>query len=228
MVIIGWHSFDAIASTPEAPDRVSSGVSGRLIEGTASWHEGGSNDGIYGDSDVIYPPNGISVPDSGPTGDGHARVRPRIPTANGFLQLEITNNRNYALPLHYLFFDMAEALNLNPGLDLRLEVYFGSTLGVAAGGPNDGQNVHIGNADTTTGTNSGDYSDFTDFSFDLAGLSIGKGNTAYFTFWYPGGQPQFSLRLDNIAVTAIPEPGSLLALGGVIGAGLFIRRRNRR
>jgi len=65
--------------------------------------------------------------------------------------------------------------------------------------------------------------DYGDFALSLAGLELAQGEWIEFTF---DGSPY--ARIDNVALAAIPEPGSMLALGCLIGSGALLRNRRRR
>jgi hypothetical protein len=63
-------------------------------------------------------------------------------------------------------------------------------------------------------------------------LLIGANSTRYFDF--ERTNQGLDVRLDNIAfeglkgdLTAVPEPGSLVALGCLVGSGAFLRSRRR-
>ena len=58
------------------------------------------------------------------------------------------------------------------------------------------------------------------------GLVLDNGSTVNFVFQGVQGSPGESY-FDNIGITAIPEPGSLLALSCVLGSGLLLRTRRR-
>ena len=68
----------------------------------------------------------------------------------------------------------------------------------------------------------GNYGDFE----RMINVLLGAGDSIAFTF------NSAAARLDNIGATgsivAVPEPGSLVAIGGLIGSGLFLRSRSRR
>jgi hypothetical protein len=70
--------------------------------------------------------------------------------------------------------------------------------------------------------------DFGDFTFNIGKVLNNSGIfTATFAF-VSSGNPNGTadLYIDNIAL--VPEPGSLLALGALMGGGVFFRSRRRR
>ena len=91
-----------------------------------------------------------------------------------------------------------------------------------------------GSATVDKGVN--DRSNFSDFSANL-GLTLGAGQTFSLKF----SSPDTFVILDNIAIlggdtgnaspggsiSAVPEPGSFVALGGVLASGLALRSRRR-
>lgn len=75
------------------------------------------------------------------------------------------------------------------------------------------------------GTGTSAATSYRDFSFDLVAYNISllAGQTIDFIFTSPSGT-----QIDNLGITAIPEPASLLALGCLLGSGLVLRRRPSR
>ena len=70
--------------------------------------------------------------------------------------------------------------------------------------------------------------DFTDFGLSLLGVTLANAETIKFTFSIDPGAGATSsetIRLDNIALTAIPETASAMALALLIGGGLMTRNR---
>lgn len=68
------------------------------------------------------------------------------------------------------------------------------------------------------------------FLIDISNIVLGPGQTIAFTFLMSSTTSPVEnyAYLDNIAITSIPEPGSMLGLGCVAGAGAFLRSRRRR
>jgi len=91
-----------------------------------------------------------------------------------------------------------------------------------------GHGSQSGTGDSVTDSTKNKYSnDYTDFDF-LLNMVLASGSTADFKLTMVTGTTD--MRVDNVAVTgftAVPEPGSLLALGCVIGSGAFLRMRRR-
>ena len=68
----------------------------------------------------------------------------------------------------------------------------------------------------------GGSGNFANYALSLIGLTMTSGD--WINFRFEGIQ---NVRIDNMALTAVPEPSSLLALGCVIGSGAFLRMRRR-
>jgi len=67
----------------------------------------------------------------------------------------------------------------------------------------------------------GSSQDYSDFFLDLSHISLNPGDAIKFAFTSGGG----AMRVDNIALTAIPETASAMALALLIGGGLLTRNR---
>lgn len=81
--------------------------------------------------------------------------------------------------------------------------------------------------DPAPGSSTGPY---TGYSVDLNQLFLAANSTVIFTFTYSylgTGSPSAAYT-DNLAITAVPETGSMLGLGCIVGAGAFFRSRRRR
>lgn len=130
--------------------------------------------------------------------DGYARV---LGTASNTI-FSVTNNSGPVMQLDKLFLD---AHNSNT-FTIRYQI---------SGTP--GLPILLG-----SGT--GNASSYKSMAFDLFALNVSllQGQTISFIFNSPAGT-----RIDNIAISAIPEPASLLALGCVLGSGLLLRNRRR-
>lgn len=74
--------------------------------------------------------------------------------------------------------------------------------------------------DYGTGTN------YLDYVVDLRGFNLEPGALIGFGFNTIGNDGE--VRLDNLALLAVPEPGSIMALVGLISSGCFFRRRKQK
>jgi hypothetical protein len=198
-LLAGWYDFDQGTTAPEAADVSGFGYSGVAIKQAASFGSGGSSDGYYGNSD-IFASSGADGLARATTGS--SVVRPMV--------FEITNvsNTSGSFALKTLFFDAARS---GGGGGLTVSYRVGSNPAVTLGttGP-------LSNANNT---NYGDY------SFSLVGAPVlAVGESIRFIFRAAANSDAF---IDNVAIVAVPEPGSLLALGGILVSGLFLRSRRK-
>jgi hypothetical protein len=206
MLLVGWHDFDGTAD-PETPDYAAPGFSGTipspsiLTKNTDSRDLGGDNGGVVG-GPVFYGNSNIA---SGTGNDGAVRL---IPSGSGAV-FSMTNNSGSAISLASLFFDATAASGTSVVVAYRIGAAAFQTLGTFSG-----------LAVTGDFTNPALAQDFSDLSQSLTGITVGHLQKIDFRFTTSSGA-----RLDNIAITAIPEPASLIALGCVLGSGLLMRRR---
>jgi hypothetical protein len=91
------------------------------------------------------------------------------------------------------------------------------------------------------GTTLGEYSlsglttvnNYLNYSKSLSGMILDAGETMAFMFsgrlseQLPGGYSPTAFYVDNVGITAIPEPGSVLGLGCVLASGLMLRSRRK-
>lgn len=207
-LLVGWHKFDRNNSL-ESPDAFATGFSGTISKPLQSRNLQGDNGGVSG---IFY---GDSTIASGSGSDGFLRIGNNV---GSFLTL--TNNSGSAVSLSNLFFD---AIGVNAGNTVTAGYRYGNgnvlngdgltTLGVFGSLPNTGGDANLVSAD------------FADLSQSLVGLNLGIGQTIQFNF-----VSSSTAFIDNIAITAIsaiPEPASLMALGCVLGSGLLLRNRRR-
>jgi len=79
----------------------------------------------------------------------------------------------------------------------------------------------------TFSTNGGGYSGAVTPGYALDHLRIASGG--YYDHPIAGNMKlsDISVSIDSDTITSVPEPGSLLALGGLLGSGMFLRFRRR-
>lgn len=203
-LLVGWHSFATAAD--QAPNEVAVGYSGVLTKGgVASTITGGSNDGFYGNSTIVVPGGAASH------NDGVQRVNPAAP-----LTVSVTNTGALRTDLQALYFDAVRAVAGAAALTVNYQIGAGPVQ-TLTGTP---FNVE------PQGGPGGTSELYTSYGLDLSGLYLHNGKTA--TFWFNTTNP---VRIDNIAIAGIvtiPEPGSLLAIGCLLGSGLLLRSRKAR
>ncbi len=198
-LLVGWYDFVEGGSI-ESADVNATGFSGSFAKAVTSRDLGGDNGGGSG---LFYGDSGIA---SGSGNDGFLRTG-----ANDSTRLTLLNNSGSAVTLDSLFFDAALRYNGSLGVSYRMGT--------------SGAWVSLANFSPVVGFDpvAGGQFDFSDFSLSLIGAVpvLGSGNTIQFAF--NGG----SGAIDNIAITAIPEPAGLLALACLLGSGLMLRSRPR-
>ncbi len=207
-LLVGIHSFNASATSQSTADSGSSnyalpGFVGLVTKNSqTSVATGGSNDGFYGNSTIPVP--------SPPTaaGDGYARI------LNSTLTFSFTNNTGGNYELTSFLFDFASQTGgSSASVTYRID-----------GGP--ATVVGTGPLPAVAGA-AGSLANYNDLFIDLVGLNLNNLSTIMFGITAsPNG------RVDNVALTGaaftpIPEPGSLLAVGCLVGSGLLLRTRRR-
>lgn len=207
-LLVGFHDFDATAAD-ESADYALAGFSGTVMKnGTAAGlfeTGGGSDDGLYGDT--VSP--GFTGLNPG-TNDGYLRS---INAADPVFRF--TNVSFNSISLASLLFDMAATTG-----GASFQVDYRTTAS-----PVTWTSLYnTGPASFVAGV-AGASANYNDFAASLVGITLATGKWIEFRF---DGAP--NVRLDNIALTglsAIPEPASLLALGCLMGSGVFLRQRRR-
>ena len=208
-LLVGFHNFDddtngaGLALATEGADYALAGFSGTVVKnGEASVTGGGSSDGYYGNT--VSP--GFAGLNPG-TNDGYLRS-----IDGGDPIVRFMNDSAVSTSLSSLLFDAASQSGGSAfQVDYRTTAspvswtsFFNTgVMPVVAGG-------------------SGASANYNDFAASLVGITLTAGQWIEFRF---DGAPNG--RIDNIALTAIPEPASLLALGCLMGSGAFLRQRRR-
>jgi len=232
-LLIGFHSFtdetapNSTSFADTAPESQYSGFSGaitstyELTKDATGGDTGGAGDPFYGDSNYS----------AGVGNDGDIRLG--SPNGGQSLTFSVSNNLLVDYSLQSLLFD---ATISTPGG--AFSIFYTITGGLlppvaSTAVPGSPQTVTVPTNPSGAQPESVVYNqDYEDFLLDLSGITLGAGQTIAFTFSRSGGTLTNGGRLDNIALTgsefsAIPEPGSLVALGGLVGAGAFLRTRRR-
>jgi hypothetical protein len=225
-VLVGYTNFGASPDT--SPNEVATAGL------TSSFASGGTAGTLYGSVDGYYGPDGgvSTQPTQTDLSDG------RVAIAHGAV-FSVTNGTSTNYALGSLLFDMGGTGNpggLSTFEGLTYSIFQGVTLLDSGDLLDDGRvkGANPSNPLTTITPGFGviyppapgnniNLQDYSDFIADLSGLNLGLGERIEFT-WNTGGPV---MRLDNIALTAVPEPGSLLALGFLVSSGLFLRSRGR-
>ena len=202
-LLVGFHDFETNTANEDA-DYALASFSGNVIKnGEASVTGGGSTDGLYGNSIASEFP-GLNPG----TNDGYLRS-----LNAGAPVIRLTNNSAGTYNLASLLFDAASQAG---GATINVQVRTNAAPSFAS----------LGSSGPTVSSPSAGV-DYSDFVLSLMGFALSAGDWIEFRFnASPNG------RLDNIAITgtlsAIPEPGSLIALGCLVGSGAFLRTRRRK
>ena len=201
-LLVGFEAFSANSADESETTSIASGFTGDLEKNTHSVATGGSLDGTYGASGFAAA-----------TGNGAVRV---VDAGQTFFTFTNGTGDNYVLDS--LVFDATRSAATTKIL-VSYSIDGGGFGAASAYEPN-----------VLSNTSSGAAQDFDDHTFNLLGIALNAGS--YITFLFDLDSPSGSgARLDNIALTgelsAIPEPGSLLALGCLVGFGGMIRTRRR-
>jgi hypothetical protein len=210
LLLAGWHDFDGTVGN-ETPDYVASGFStgtyitkGNVPESSAT--DPSSIDGFYGPD---------SVGAGGVATNQPASMDGRIANADG-VQVVLKNSTTENYGLQSLLFD---AVQNGLGNLVTYNVSYSTTDG-------DSGNLTVPN-NTIGSVLPGAGTGYFDFIVDLSGIFLNAGETITFVFDTSWALTSRDGRLDNIAITAIPEPASLIGLGLVLGSGLLLRQRPR-
>ena len=211
-LLVGFHSFTDTtgegfldSTADENPFNLQASIANTSTFGAST--SNGSNDTFYG------PDNGTGV-SGAPVNNG------RLEQANG-TKFTVTNTTGSAFALTSLLFDAGiTSGNLPTGVTTS-SLSLSYTIGT---GPSQSL---ANNASMSPVSGTAPNENYADFVFDLGNVLLGVGETITFS-WVATN----NTRLDNIALigtqlSAIPEPGSFIALGGLLGAGMFVRNRRR-
>ena len=197
-LLVGFYD----GRTPANADVAAPGFSGQIFGSqllSGSWN---SADGTYGPDSA---PGVAGAIDASQTSFGFGGAGPRSAT------MAVTNNSGSTYVLQRLLFDFT----CDRGYPTTYAVSYS-----ISGGPS---NVSLISTTPDTGSVSGVNSlTWTDVASRILGVALTAGQTITFRWDTTNGGG-----LDNIALTAIPETCGLLALGCVLGSGLFLRSRPR-
>lgn len=220
------------------------GVSGWVTSPRqATQGDNGSWDTTYGNGPSTLPTqpawgysNVVAAPSQG-DGMGRIRAQGSIPGPGqgqpdySVLSFWITNTGD-PLPLDRIYFDLASNPPIGSLNQTVLTKYYMGAFNPAASntwwnlGTTYGNPAGYGLGATST------LNAYNDYSASLAGLILGTGDTMAFMFSgylaiNPGNYVPNAINVDNVGITAIPEPGSVLGLGCVLASGLMLRSRRK-
>jgi len=217
-LLVGFHQFNNAQNTvgsPETPHTadIESGFSAGIIESTASNNTGGSTDLILGQSHYNMG--------AGAYNDGYASIKS---ITNPGLTMTLTNSTGFSYTLDNLYYDAVASFAKSSlkGVDVGYKI----TGDVGTTALSSVRSMY----QTTFAED--DFTDYADTIVNLLDQAVvlGSGQTISFFFTMVGSTGG-EVRIDNLGIdghlTAVPEPGSLLALGCVVGSGAFLRSRRR-
>jgi hypothetical protein len=203
-LLVGFHDFDRTAAD-ESADYALAGFSGTVMKnGDTSIAGGGSNDGYYGNT----VSRGFTGLNPG-INDGYLRSYDDADPVFRF-----TNVSFDSISLASLLFDTASPGGLSFQVDYR-----------TTASPVTWTSLYNTGSTSSIAGGAGASANYNDFAASLVGISLLTGKWIEFRF-----DVSQNGRIDNIALTSltpIPEPASLLALGCLMGSGVFLRQRRR-
>jgi len=206
-VLLGFNSFTT-ATDQNTAEEAKSGWSGSITGDRG--RDGGSTDGFYGKDDItpgfghlIYNPVGVASANNG-----------RIDNGNGTI---FRGTAGTAGTIDALLFD---AVSTGDATTFNVSWTFWETADKL------GPTVPGGTGSETGRTLLADQDDnqnYEDFALDLGSFFLPVGG--YFEIVWTATAGQTSFNLDNIAL--VPEPGSMLGLGCLVGFSTLLRSRRR-
>ena len=205
-VLLGFNSFEETApGIDTTADEAKTGWSGSLTADLAV--TGGSTDGFYGQDDETR-------------NFGHKIYSAPPNSNNGYVdvgnQALFSGTAGTAGLITALLFDAAST---GPATAFNVNWAFWtdntkSSPVINGGGVSSSLTLAAASAET---------SDYKDFALDLGSFFLPAGGYFEIVWNWTSGQKSFNI--DNIAL--VPEPGSMLGLGCLVGFGTLLRSRRR-
>ena len=213
-VLLGFNSFGSNTTDVDGtdvdntPDEAQTGWSGSITSDLAV--NGGSTDNYYG-NDWDQP------------GIGHLIYGPPPTTDNGYVDngniTLFTGTAGTAGSIDALLFDSVSSAASGATFNIKWSFWTDSSKTTAiAGGSGTSPTYTL-----ASGTTAKNDSDYQDFALNLGSFFLPVGG--YFEITWDRLTGQSSFKLDNIAL--VPEPGSMLGLGCLVGIGTLLRSRRR-
>lgn len=210
-VLLGFNSFvEDVAQTDTTADEAKTGWSGS-VSSAGFTDQGGSNDGYYG-NDWDQP------------GIGHLIYSPAPTTNNGYVDIAsgsvFSGVAGTAGSIDALLFDAA-SVSLNKSIfNVSWTFWTDASKNVVAGSGN----TSLAPLEVGPGVSGNATSDYKDFAVNLGSFFLPAGGV-FEIVWNRVGTTPGNFKLDNIAL--VPEPGSMLGLGCLVGFGTLLRSRRR-
>lgn len=236
IVIASWDTWTTNVNSPSNllnadADFTATGVSafaGGNVNPDFTGTGGGLGIALFGSTDGTF--GSLSSP-AADTSAGNSNNRVNINPGNNNnrrLDFSITNNTGGDLVLDTFYFDYNPTGNAATTLEL---LHFKASYN---GGANttseldDANNTVIGSLTTIVGNSGGDMYDVAiSLSSGLTDNVLANGETAAFRISLPNLGTFNAVGIDNVAITAVPEPSTFAILAGLAALGLVMVRRRR-
>lgn len=238
-LLVGFYDFrpgtKPINPTDDPAEYMEPGYKGWVHSPEQSTQgDGGCYEGTYGNSGIStgeIPGPGLSP------GNGSGTIRTIPDPSNplfSVLTFWVQNTGIYDYPLEYLFFDAAEPANGGVTNQL-LKVSWSRTGDLLTSTPfwDDNPLTPKPSPIEVVAETAGNI--YQGYRYDLRNyplLTLAPGESVAFLFTSDhkigsGNYDSDTIWIDNVAITAIPEPSSILGLGCVLASGLMLRNRRK-
>lgn len=214
-VLLGFNSFeeDSVTiddkSSDDTPNENKSGWSGSVVS-TGFTQLGGSTDNYYG-NDADVPGSGHLIYSSPQADNGYVDV------ANG---TKFTGVAGTPGTIDALLFDAASVASNKSTFNVSWTFWTDSSKTTVAGnGSTSATPLEVG-----PGVSGNVSSNYKDFAVNLGSFFLPAGGV-FEIVWNRVGSTPGNFKLDNIAL--VPEPGSMVGLGCLVGFGTLLRSRRR-
>lgn len=229
-LLVGFYDFrpgtKPITPTDDPADYTAPGYRGWVFSPEqATQGDGGSYDTTYGNSGIS---TGESPVPQVPPGNGSGTIRTIADPSNplySVLTFWVENTQtagSLTLPLDKLYFDAAEPDN-GGVINQLLKVSWSTTGDLLTSTP-------LAPPIEVIAETAGNV--YTGYALDISTLTLGPGEKIAFLFTSDhkagsGNYDSDTIWVDNVGITAIPEPSSVLGLGCVLASGLMLRNRRK-
>lgn len=214
-VLLGFNSFeeDSVTiddkSSDDNANENKTGWSGSVIS-SGFTDKGGSTDNYYG-NDADVPGTGHLIYSSPQTDNGYVDV------ANGTKFIGVAGTQG---TIDALLFDAVSVSASKSVFNVSWTFWTDATKTLVAGSGNtSAAALEVGPGNSLNVT-----SNYKDFAVNLGSFFLPAGGV-FEIVWNRVGSTPGNFKLDNIAL--VPEPGSMLGLGCLVGFGTLLRSRRR-
>lgn len=213
-VLLGFNSFeeDSVTiddkSSDDTANEAKAGWSGSVVS-TGFTQLGGSTDNYYG-NDADIPGSGHLIYSSPQVDNGYVDV------ANG---TKFTGVAGTPGTIDALLFDTASVSGTKSVFNVSWTFWTDATKTTVAGTGSTSTALEVG-----PGVSGNVTSNYKDFAVNLGSFFLPAGGV-FEIVWNRVAPSPGNFKLDNIAL--VPEPGSMLGLGCLVGIGTLLRSRRR-